>query len=70
VGGTRISSSGFASFNRSVAREHALLEERLDHLLHEEGVALGALDDEALERQGAFIIARQRSQQLLGALSA
>src|SRR5260370_3931329 len=36
--------------HRSVALERTLLEERLDHLFHEEGIAFGALDDEALER--------------------
>jgi hypothetical protein len=45
-----MSLSGLASFTGPVAHQNALFEEGLDHLLHEEGIAFGELDDESLER--------------------
>src|SRR5262249_47614377 len=52
-----------------VAHQPALPEEGLDHLLHEEGIALGALDDESLEGCKFTAIPKQRCKHFVGCLT-
>jgi hypothetical protein len=54
----------------SVAHQHALFEERLDYLLHEEGIAFGAFDDEPLERGHFTRVTNERRKHLRGAFLA
>ena len=53
----------------AIADQHTLLDQRPHDLLHEEGVALGFLDDQPLERLQACIPAEQRVKHLVGALA-
>ena len=52
----------------AIARQHLGLGEGVHALFQEERIALGALDQELLERPQARVVAHQRPQQLLGAL--
>ena len=54
----------------SVALQHAVFEQNLDDLLHEEGIGLGPFDDQALDRNQILAVAQQRQEHLLSALSA
>src|SRR6266851_5295417 len=54
----------------AVAEQGALLEQRLCDLFHEERVAFGFLDDQALECDQVAAVAKQRLQHFLAALLA
>ena len=62
--------SGLVSFTDAVAHQRTFVEQHLHRLFHEERVALGLLDDHALERQQILAVAEQRRQHLVGALLA
>ena len=59
----------FGQRGGTIADQHPLLDQRPHDLLHEEGIALGFLDDQSLERMQARIAAEQRVQHLVRALS-
>jgi len=57
-------------FHAAVARERAVFEKAQDHLLHEERIAFGLLEDQAFERGEARVTSEQRSQHLFRAILA
>jgi hypothetical protein len=59
-----------ASFTSTVAHQHTVFEEGLHYLLHEEGRALSAFDDQALEWNQILAVAQQRREHFLGAFLA
>jgi hypothetical protein len=68
VGGTRISVSGLVSLVAPL-RTSTPCSTSPHNLLHEEGIALGFLDDQPFERLQACIPAEQGVKHLVGALT-
>ncbi len=56
--------------HRPVALQHAVFEQRLHDLFHEERSALGSFDDQPLERKQIRAVAHQRREHLLRTLPA
>ena len=53
----------------TIADQHTLFDQRPDDLLHEEGVALGLLNDQPFEGLQTRFPAEQGVQHLVGALA-